>query len=420
MASAPSPLENGSDIQVIDGSVLEGGGQILRNTISLAGLLRKSIRIENIRHGRTKPGLKNQHRTGLQLAAEISHAKLTGASNGSTVIEFEPDKDKGIDLPGSWEADTVTAGSTTLLMQIALPLLLFRSSSQSGNGSSVLRLLGGTNAEQAPQIDYTRHIFIPFFRTHFLPLSSAPSSPSVELEIKKRGYFPKGGGELEVRVQPLEPGQKLRSVELVHAPRGRLVRVGGIAHYAGLPRVVGEGMRDAAVKMVRDNVRKGIWCPPGTRARIAPLSATISDGEEEEQEVLVDIMVRREPNQLTRGAGSGIVVWAEFENGAVLGGSAVGKKGFEPADVGRATVEELGKAIESGGCVDEWMQDQMIIFMALAEGRSEVRCGTEELSLHTKTAIWVAEQLTDTKFEVGQDESGHWIIRCDGVGFTMK
>lgn len=69
--------------------------------------------------------------------------------------------------------------------------------------------------------------------------------------------------------------------------------------------------------------------------------------------VLMDINVRREQNGSTKGAGSGIVLWAEFENGVVIGGSAVGKKGLEPREVGKSAVEELIKGIEAGGCVDE-------------------------------------------------------------------
>lgn len=43
-------------------------------------------------------------------------------------------------------------------------------------------------------------------------------------------------------------------------------------------------------------------------------------------------------------------------------------------------------------------QDQLILYMALAEGESEVLVGS--LTLHTKTAIAVAQELTGTKFNV--------------------
>ncbi|KAF9452817.1 RTC domain-containing 1 [Macrolepiota fuliginosa MF-IS2] len=409
-------MESGTGMQVIDGSVLEGGGQILRNAISLAALLQKPVRIENIRHSRSSPGLKNQHRTGLELAAQIASAKLTGCSNGSTQVEFVPGK---IELPGYWKADTVTAGATTLLVQVAFPMLLFGGSPSALNdvSESVLDLMGGTNAGQAPQIDYTQHVFLPFFKNQFLPPScndDDDNGTAVELKIKKRGYFPKGGGEINVRVRPLRPGQKLRAVNLVE--RGRLVKIGGLAHCAGLPKSVGNGMCEGAVECVKEKMKA--WAPEvrvGVRG-----SVSVDGGAAVDPDVEVDIEVKREPNELTRGAGSGIVVWAEFENGVVMGGSAVGKKGLEPRVVGKSAVEELFKGIEAGGCVEEWMQDQMIIFMALAEGKSEVRCGTEGPSLHTKTAIWVAEQLTEAKFEVKQEESGHWMICCEGIGFTTR
>jgi len=99
----------------------------------------------------------------------------------------------------------------------------------------------------------------------------------------------------------------------------------------------------------------------------------------------------------------------------LIGGSAVSSKGKEAADVGGTAAAELIRNLEHGGCVDEFLQDQIIIFMALAEGKSTVRTGP--LTLHTKTAIWVAEQLTDAKFEIDEDSSGTITITCQGIGF---
>ncbi|KAJ7582488.1 RNA 3'-terminal phosphate cyclase domain-containing protein [Mycena floridula] len=360
--------------KIIDGSILEGGGQILRNSISLAALLNTPVEIHSIRNGRKEPGLKNQHRTGLNLATQIAAAQLTGAEkNGSTKISFFPGGK--IVLPAVLEADAFTAGATTLLMQISLPLLLFSNQSM----PSTLVLKGGTNAGQAPQADYIQHVFLPFARKHF--------GLNVELEINKRGYYPKGGGQISLSIFPTTGS--LTSFNLME--RGRILRIGGIAHFAGLPGRVGVSMVEGATQKLK--------------------ASALVDG------CPVEITSRREKNEDTVGAGSGIVLWAELEGGGFLGASAVGSRGTESIKVGQNAAEELIRALETGGVVDEWLQDQIIILMALAKGESRVRCGKGDLTLHTRTAIWVAEQLTSAKFTV-EEEDLHQIIRCQGIGYS--
>ncbi|KIM49015.1 hypothetical protein M413DRAFT_438174 [Hebeloma cylindrosporum] len=382
---------------LIDGSVLEGGGQILRNSVSLSALLSKPVSIHQIRNNRTPPGLKNQHRTGIELAARISSAKLTGAKNGSREIEFVPGT---INLPNHYTADTVTAGSITLLLQIALPLLLFAPKPVQ---ASTLTLLGGTNATMAPQVDYTKHVFLPFLRRHF-------GIENVNLSIHKRGYFPRGGGEVSLRVVPFAgQDQKLRPCRLMQ--RGKVKWIAGVAHYAGLHAKVGKGMVAGATQRL---AAAGFGLG---KQRKTHNETTVEHPER--NDIPVSISCTREPNNLTKGAGSGIVLWAELEGGGFIGGSAVGTKNVSPEEVGEEAAEELIKGLQEDGCVDEWLQDQIIIFMALADGQSEVRCGTAGLSLHTRTAIWVAERLTEAKFEIEEEESGHTIIRCQGIGYTM-
>lgn len=266
----------------------------------------------------------------MELAAQISCGRLAGAQNGSSEIEFVPGR---IELPNHYRADSVTAGSITLLIQIALPLLLF---SPEPVPASTLTLLGGTNAMMAPQVDYTKNVFLPFLQRHF-------GLENVSLHIKKRGYHPKGGGEVDLSVIPFSGKQKLRSFSLMN--RGKVKWIAGIAHYAGLPKAVGNGMVAGAISRLAESGFLG--------GRFSANISVSPELQEERREVPISIQNQREPNNLTRGAGSGIVLWAELEGGGIIGGSAVGVKGKEPEAVGAEAATDLIKGIDAGGCVDE-------------------------------------------------------------------
>ncbi|KAF8892674.1 RNA 3'-terminal phosphate cyclase domain-containing protein, partial [Infundibulicybe gibba] len=283
-------------------------------------------------------------------------------------------------MPGQYTADSVTAGSTSLLLQIAFPLFLFSPSAS----TSTLTLLGGTNATGAPQIDYARNIFLPFVKRHF------GVHNGTSIDIQRRGYFPKGGGRVLASIPPHATPHKLKSISLLEG--GVVKSIGGIAHSAWASNNVCNGM-----------IR-------GARGVLAEV------GYDGAGEVPVEIEYRREGREDADCQGSGIVLWAELDGGGMVGGSALGRKGASPVQVGKEAAIELVKGIEGGGAVDEWLQDQIIILMSLAEGKSEVRCWKYGLSLHTRTAIWVAEQLTDAKFEI-DESSSHTIIRCHGIGY---
>lgn len=277
--------------------------------------------------------------TGIELAAQISSARLTGAKNGSSAIEFVPGR---VQLPNHYHADSVTAGSITLLIQIALPLLLF---SPSAVPASTLTLLGGTNATMAPQVDYTQHVFLPFLRRHF------GLDNNVDIHIKKRGYYPKGGGEVDLRITPLSSDSKLRSFSLLDP--GKVVWIAGTAHYAGLPKAVGNEMIEGAMSRL---AKAGFLAGKHSQhVDVPPEVAT------QRREVPISIQNHREPNNLTRGAGSGIVLWAELECGSIIGGSAVGTKGTAPEAVGEEAAAQLIKEIDAGGCVDEVGQNLLAI-----------------------------------------------------------
>uniref|UniRef100_A0A8C6T706 RNA 3'-terminal phosphate cyclase n=1 Tax=Neogobius melanostomus TaxID=47308 RepID=A0A8C6T706_9GOBI len=351
----------------IDGSVMEGGGQILRISAALSCITGSPIKITKIRAGRSQPGLKAQHMSGLQLVSELCGGTLQGAAMSSTDISFNPGKIQA----GNYTADTHTAGSVCLLMQVSLPCALF------ANGNSKICLKGGTNAEMAPQIDYTVKIFKPIverFGVHF------------DCDIKMRGFFPKGGGEVLVTVNPVK-----ELLPVVMTERGNITKIYGRAFVAGvLPYKLAKDMSTAAVRTIRKEIK----------------------------DLYINIQPLQEKDQ-AYGNGNGIIIIAESSTGCLFAGSALGKKGVYADKVGIEAAEMLLRNLRHNGCVDEFLQDQLIIFMALAKGTSRIRTGA--VTLHTQTAIHIAEKLTQAKFSIskcGDERSSNvsYLIECEGSG----
>lgn len=414
----------------LDGSTGEGGGQLIRNAVALVGILSQqknggyssSLCITNIRAKRSKPGLRAQHVTAIRLIQDICRGKLLKhgeeeeeVSVGATCLDYEPlseDKmktaccDTTSVKAKTYIGDTQTAGSICLLLQAALPCLLF--ASQQREEEAHLLLKGGTNATLAPQYDYWERVFLPTLQT---------SNPDVSIAIDRviRGYYPKGQGIVELRVQSLtKPLQPFRLVE----PRGAIANIHIRSFHAGkLPRHLAVTLAQTARHELLNSWAKTKLPPP-----------------------TIDLEIVTEQNAIC--SGMGLIAVATTSNGYLLAASGIVEPKQNARDTSRTVARELLQTIEEGGCVDEWLQDQLILYMALADGTSELVTGS--LTQHTQTAIWVAEQVVPgVKFEVvrlddseeekqrtkessnvennmyGQEGriSGRHLIRCKGIGF---
>ena len=329
----------------IDGSYLEGGGQILRTAISLSAITQKPCYVFNIRKKRSKPGLKQQHLLGLQALAHLCNGKLEGDFLGSEEIKF---------FPGQTYRDQVsvnipTAGSIVLVLQTLIPSLLFppKPTEITFNG-------GATDTFFSPTIDYFRHCFLKILEK---------MGARIEIDILKRGYYPEGGAKVKVKVFPSE----LKKINLTE--RGQLKKILAISGAS-------EFLRD---KKVAERQLAGV------REILGKLKLPTQEKVEYYD---------------TRCPGSQVCLVAEFEN-TVIGTDNLGKLGKRAEDVGKEAALELLKEQKSKACLDKHLADQILPYLALLNKKFPVT--VSEITNHCRTNAWVIEKFINGKFELKEN-----------------
>ncbi len=346
----------------LDGSKLEGGGQILRTALALSGLTQQPFSIKNIRHGRPKPGLKAQHLHGVKAVAEWCSADVEGAVLGSETLTFKPN---GLE-PRSLITDIGTAGSITLLLQALLPLALF------GDKKITLRITGGTDVKWSPQIDYFNHVLLPHLQCF----------GEVTCHVLKRGYYPKGKGIVEVTVKPrigrmscADTPRFLKMLNKTIQPisfheRGDLLQVRGVSH--------------ASLRL--------------QKARVAERQADTAKFYLSKIGCPVNIVNEYHD---TASIGSGLTVWAIVADSKgkqlPLGADALGDKGVPAEKVGRAAAQDLNRELADGVPVDIHLADQLLLFMGLLPD-SEIK--VREVSTHCKTNCHTIRKFLPVKFNL--------------------
>ncbi|KAF9437594.1 hypothetical protein BGZ76_000118 [Entomortierella beljakovae] len=367
----------------LDGGYNEGGGQIIRNGLSYSALLQSPLTVTNIRNNRPNPGLRNQHLTGIRLVREITNGKLEGDTINSTTVHFQPSK---LEPSGSkYLADAITAGSICLMIQITLPVLIFCPPAVDPSHSM---------ENQLTQVIMKANIFNPMFSKLF-----TKGKELCNLHIDRHGYSPNGGGQVTMTIDALEPKESLTPATLME--RGTVVRIKGCIYSAGKtnPKIALD-LKERVLKILKESEYGGI--------------ETLDE----------DITVVHDSNCI--GGASGINLVAETTTGCIFGGGSLGgtkKKTNE--QTAKEACEVLLQNLRHGGCVDECLQDMLIIFMALAHGKSQIVTGP--LTPHTLTAFYVAKVMTGVDFshrrlpaiegnELNPDHQERYLVECEGIG----
>jgi len=257
-----------------------------------------------------------------------------------------------------------------LLIQLAFPCLLF------GPGENEIIFKGGTNAINAPPTDYCLKVFKPFVKKFGIEF---------DMDVIMRGYYPKGGGIVKLKTKPIASLKPIQVEE-----RGDIVKIEIHAFCSGI---------------IPEHVPK----------RMAESAAAILHSSLNNHKIEYSIKTERETREKAFGDGTAIMIYAETSTGCILTGSGIGDKGKRAEDVGAEAARHLVNDLKHGGCVDEYLQDQIIIFMALANGVSKVKVGP--LSEHTTTSIHFTEMITGAKFTVTETKTegeDTLLLECTG------
>jgi RNA 3'-phosphate cyclase len=325
---------------VIDGGYGEGGGQILRTSLSLAVITGKSLKLVNIRGGRKKPGLRPQHLAAVRACASVCGAKLDGVELGARRITFIP----GAIAPGSYEFHIGTAGAATLVLQTILPALSM------ANGESSLLISGGTHVPWSPPYHHVAQVLVPTINQ--LGFKCEP-------QIKQWGWYPKGGGVIQAKVQPYSP---LGSFNLDQP--FQLRRVSGISASSRLPEHIRVRQKNQVEARLQ---RAGI------------------QGEIE----LVDVHARN--------PGTLLFLCVQGKD-SLAGFSSLGARGKRAERVADEAADDFFYFLESGAAFDCHLADQLLIYLASEAGKHQFT--TSKVTQHLLTNAWVIEKFLPVKFEI--------------------
>lgn len=355
----------------------------------------------------------------------MSGAKLEGGVVGSQAIQLTPGTVRGTSFVG----DTGTAGSCTLLAQVRSHTLSVHVSNgdevtnyerwKEGEPSNCAHLLffsqsaislqvalpvaiyapepvtltlkGGTDAEMAPPVDYLSHVL--------LPLLQQKLNLQCSLQCPLRGFYPRGGGQVSLQITPLAPNTALPPILL--SDFGSISSIHISAFVAGTKFKLQDAERAVAAAKNSLLVELGSACPTDKGA--------------------IETKAYEVPQAGAVGHGGGVLIRVRTTTGCILGAAQPLKRGERLDCTAEKAAAALGRDLKAGACVDEYLQDQLIIFAALAEGESRIRCG-KMLTMHTQTAMAICAQLTGCRFrtETSEGAEGTTVVVCEGVGWKRK
>lgn len=317
----------------IDGSIGEGGGQVLRTALSLSALLNHPVELVNIRAGRRQTGLRPQHVQAVRATAALCNADVTGDAEHSTTLLFEP---RTPPRAGSYRFDIGTAGSATLLLQcVLIPLSL-------ASGPSEVTVTGGTHVAWSPPFDFLLQVYLPALE---------PLGFQAQARLNRWGFYPQGGGQIVLSVAPRQaPSPAAPGWAGPRAPLSSL-------HILSAASLVGNQVTARQANRAHNRLLDAGFPPALLHTRLL--------------------------NPRAAGPGTCVFLLASYGPGQHAGFTAYGRRGYPAERVADDAVDAFLRHHRSDAAVDPHLADQLLLPLAVS-GHS-LHFTTSEITGHLVT-----------------------------------
>ena len=333
----------------IDGSMGEGGGQILRTSLSLSAITGCELLLKNIRARRETPGLRRQHLTCVNAVAEICDAEVSDITVGSRELEFAPRAIKA----GDYRFDVGTAGSVTLVAQTIIPVLL------KANGVSTVTITGGTHVPYAPTWEFFEFCYLPELRR---------MGAEVEAKLETPGFYPAAGGVIKLKIKPVDASRRVEKYELNSLGDFRGGKVVGVV--SALPRSIAE----AEVGIVASKFR--------------------------------ELKLKQEVREVeSLGPGNYCYVQLDYERASVVI-SSIGSYNRSRKAVANDVVQQVNEFLKSGKACEKHLADQLLVPLYVFVG-GDYHWETDGL---WEDNVWRPNWIVDTQQETQHYKTNNGVI----------